>query len=474
MSNPFYSKPSYEFHYTVDIELEGKTLRFADQGLFTTGDIYYDGRARISNVDWKIPSPESQESVITSYVRIELDNHDGALTEDFTTREWAWKTVTVKLGQGSPFQAMGTIFEGLIRFPDGLQFTGNSIRITVTSKAYKSCFKKIPKHTFENIYGSNAEERARKLFIPIVYGSWTGGRLPAYWVSASLAPRIFKICEGPIKSIGTVYRNGEDVSDQVGSKNPDQATFEFWGSYDETKDQLTVDVEGRKKIDGTLIENPADIIEDLLYNFAGYGLVADSNLNEIRSWTIQLRGYLDEPDTILHYILQVAADCNLDFFEQAGLFYLHHRNDTTFERTFDKSDWEKNSYQSEYDPDRLYCNKLIVHYAWNPRDSKFESEYSNQNSGEVTVVGEVKKELKSHWHYIQTGATPFFDWKLNKYSGRISVFNPTILFRGLDLELGQNVKLTGANAEGKLLQIREFNLHLKKIPKVSMSLWHWP
>ncbi len=198
---------------------------------------------------------------------IALANADGFFDRLDDNVQWRAGTVRLELGLDLPTGAMDEA--------DYQLFGTWSIERTERDADRFTLFVREPKTNLENLIPRREFTRA---LYPAIAEEIVGKPIPYAWgrvfgVKPTLINRLakkFKLADHPIKSLEAVRmkRDGEGWK-QINYASVDLIKAEFTLGDDWDEDQeLSVDFFGRTNADGTRMENPADVMADLL-NYAG-------------------------------------------------------------------------------------------------------------------------------------------------------------------------------------------------------------
>lgn len=376
---------------------------------------------------------------------ISLANRDGFFDELDEAVQWDAGTVTMEIGVDYPdgssdmdeadYQTIGTW-----RIEKASRSGGN---FNLSLREPKTTLEnKIPRNTFTRVAYPNIADDTIGKPIPLAYGRLFGVKPVAIDKSA----RKFKLADHAIKSIEAVrVRNADGaggwrtVSTQT--QNLNRAEFTLSTADWSDNEDVSVDLLGRMNLDGTLMENPADVMQDLL-DYCGEKRLDSESFNASRSWyRVGTNRFGEEVTSLAPCIylegqrtgLDVASEINSiagsflfvghDGFWRYGAFRPVRAVDLdpmagTVIQQFSERDIIRDSLSKDVDGTKV-VSKLVVEYAerkaedWAPR-----TELENPDTGflhnlppkftETKKVGLGNKNDADYWgqRYLNTEAQP--------------------------------------------------------------------
>lgn len=139
---------------------------------------------------------------------------------------------------------------------------------------------KIPHKEFTRAEYPNIEENLLGKPIPMAWGTLFG----VSPVLIDKAAKKFKLADHAIRSIQEIRIQDDEegwVTVNPATQNLDRAEFTLGAEW--TDEPVSVDFLGRKRPDGTLMENPADVMQDLL-NYCGESRLDATTFQLTREW----------------------------------------------------------------------------------------------------------------------------------------------------------------------------------------------
>jgi hypothetical protein len=492
---------SAEFHYLVEMYLDATTIRLADQDLSIlsgsqTG-FFYEGRlSEVATVKRSLGSLlETKESY--DNFTINIDNRDDFLSQivniETTPATFANKSACVFIGQGLTKTNYATLFPGRVLFPGGFRYDEDDIEIVLVDRRI-SDRRILPDSdkTFNVNDFPDVETKSKNKVIPIVYGSWqsTAGaenvRLPAFGIDVDGTTKEFKIANHRIHKLEKVFKNAQELTIglEVDNISLDDATFQIvLGGYDSTNDIVSVNCLGMPSginENGTMISDPGTTLKHMLT--AQIGLTA-TNLNLSAFDTFHDTTITEGPNNVRRYIntristetlisellLEVGADLRLD---AQGRYEPKFRNlDIEDDRIkvndsdiiLENPRTEKADFRVEFDPDRIFANKITGNYLFNPENSLFIRTYTasadSQDSDAIDTT--VERQINFNWVFQAGEIETRVDRELDLYGDDEPLsINVQLSPRFLRKQLADQVDITFDTFQEKTFQIRGLSINL--------------
>lgn len=280
-------------------------------------NIYYDGRlSSISSITLAI---DNLYNGIPSYesCSINLINSDGYFDHIRDNNIYGQK-VKVYYGEDTNnIDDFIQVYEGII---ESFQPETDVLSLN-TYDPRKTLSKSIPENKFEKINYPKFSDNGK--YIPLSYGEINNAEAFCLNETDGLSLFEFKLADTefhPIKSINTVYVEGEEVS--VYSEDLSLGTFKLESSVYSSGDSVTASFSGYVDDEGVLIEDPIDIIEDILFNYTT--LFFDDSLFNIVDWNYvkslslpNINLYLEKQSTLIDIIVDICKSLFCSFIVQA-------------------------------------------------------------------------------------------------------------------------------------------------------------
>lgn len=212
---------------------------------------------------------------------VTLDNADGEL---YDVQNWDVYGQPLSLSVGEQGQSAGSFTPIVAGRVKEYKFTRDQLEITVQD-ARRILDRKLPINVVLASAHANADRDLGK-FIPVVYGSCRGVPCRALDDGATSPSTYSFACAdvtdhtAGIKAINTVYVDGVEVA--VSSTNLTAGTFVLAAANYKPGQSVTADVDGCVDGSAALIENPLDIVKDILTTY----LPVDYNSNyfDLAAW----------------------------------------------------------------------------------------------------------------------------------------------------------------------------------------------
>ena len=432
-----------EFHCVIEIALDAKTFYLSFDYLTLDNETAYEGiitsMSPLSNSAGPILDPRLE----LPHLRIGIDNKtdtiDGSRFQDNIDQyDWANRTVTLKVGQGTAAANYETIFVGVVQFPSGISFDDDSVYIRVQD-ARSTDAKILPPNAYNKTTYPNMELKSVGLSIPIVYGDWrssaaNGEQLPCVQIDSTTGTGgKFKIANHALKTVDTVYKNGSSVAFTADAANGE---FTLNVSYAPDTDTITTNCQG-STVDGTtsgaLLQAAPDVFEDVLETWLS---VPSANIDDtaLTAWGSNLttndyvRRFIGADIESSTLLAELLSDTFADLSLQNGKYTPVYRIVTATSATDSFMDEDiinsgrKKMFSVNRDPERITANEINTTYNYAPADSKYNGSYRPIDSGAVVQQKTTqRRSLNMNWLYIQTGAQNRTDLELRTWTQEVEV-----------------------------------------------------
>lgn len=414
--------------------LTSQYIRAADRVLALDNGNLYERRitsvGRLSSTAGRLLNPTFE----LPQVSVTLDDGNGELRELAQLHYgFAGDEVTLKVGQGNAAADYETRVTGQVRFPDGVQWGDDYLRLLITSNLLKDTSNIPPNKVFPDTY-PNAESKSTFKTIPEILGDWRttaggGETVPCFCVDTTAGTGGQFIIAESCASIEDVYINGVSAAYTQNSLEP--ALFTLDAAYDSDTDIVTANVQGRASaLEGK--DNPVDWIYTLLTDAAFAGLAAGRV--DTSSFTTASRGmgpqdtarrWIGEDIALTTLLAELATEAFVDLvLNESGQYKPVERiagdpASTTVAREQDiVSDGNgRRAFAIAADPERTYCNQVVADYGALP--AKWSAEfldvdYKDRWRGSVQVddttaqtnYGQTRRRrLPLKWLYQAAAAT---------------------------------------------------------------------
>ena len=248
---------------------------------------------------------------------------------------------------------------------------------------------------------ANAPEDNVGKFANIIYGvasdegSASKGIITAYRVDTGK----YLLAWHKIKELIAVYdKDGNDITASCTLQNDDTTGYAFI-LYDSTDNEMYVNCKGKTDEAGNLIENPADVLEDLLTNFSDFTI---SGVDE--AWMVyEDRGYIatvviDDDISFRSFFEKFSKSVDNLIFQKAdgslGLKVLDWGTETPI-KSIAKIYIDNSSFENWRDTEEL-TSKIKRMFWWH-----FRNKYYQRLPEDVETVGWVDRIVKAEMQYIK-------------------------------------------------------------------------
>ena len=463
---PALSDATADVRVLARIFLAGVTLHYATRGGAMSDGNYYEGRLHVGTINNGFSS-FVEPKVRFSPVTVAIEDRDGAVRAMLDQYAWGNREVHLLVGVGPDLADYTTDFRGIVRLPGGVRRTDAAVHLALRDIRHRDSVQ-IPPNIHLPGDTPNLERKSWFKAIPVVYGDWTAGAgnqtLPAVCIDTTV-PR-FRVADHPLGSLTSVYRNGAPV----GFSNVDlaNAVFDLDAAYDPDSDTITCQGTGITS-GGALLDNAADIIGDLLVTYAGLArtdLDADA-LARLRSNVaeIKCRGHLSEQRSSNTILQELANDIGFDLFVSGGLYTARFREPTALSgTTLGDPEMFTESFAVERDPERLYANRFVASYRFDPGSGLTDGLEIAEDTGEQTAAGAVVQRRHSfRWLYRTADVRLVLArWKL-LFIPEIEAVTATLRRPGLGVGVGDALRLSHDAFSDRPLQVRATSKDLRAL-----------
>ncbi len=405
-----------DWRQLVEIELTGKTIRYArDAVTFDDGTVY---EARLLSMSAMTLSAGQilDPRVTMPSLTLTLDNSDSAISDLFDDYEFANRRTTVKIGQGTASADYTTVFVGTVLFPSGMEVDETRVTIDLDDEHMKD-ERVLPVNKFFASTYPNIEEKSKNLPIPFVYGDWRttaagGETVPCYCVNTST--RTFKIADHAIKQIEAVYKNG--VAATVTSTDLTNAEFTISDSYDQLTDVITANIQGATDdatSSGNLLESLPTIVDDILTTHLSVP-TANIDATAFAAWTanvgtVKARRHISSEvssnSLITDALIEGFADLIVEDGKYAPKFRIASLTNLDQYRDYDmmaRQDGVK-QFKVSRDPERITLNQIVADYNYDPVNLRYKGRYDEEDAAAIALVGS-RRRRRMQYKFIYQDA----------------------------------------------------------------------
>ena len=193
----------------IEIQLDSGDWRITDRalgGVAMDNGNYYDpvvvSVGRLRQTVGRLLDPK----IISPAMQISVSNTDDAARNKIEADEFANRTVLVKVGQGNTYSDYETKFSGTVRFPGGITWDQELMKISLDHRV-PADERVLPPDKITTAVYANSESKALNKPIPLIYGDWRstaggGETVPAYCVDTTAGTGgKFKVAAHAVKDI---------------------------------------------------------------------------------------------------------------------------------------------------------------------------------------------------------------------------------------------------------------------------------
>jgi hypothetical protein len=474
------SSSSGEYHYLVEFLLDSTTLCYAEEDLSiqisnATGH-FYEGRLPESGTLSRGLGSflEAKETIET--FQVVLDNRDGAIEQHIQNFEFANRNVNIWLGEGVSKSNYSLVFPGFVAHPNGIGWDEDSATFTVVDRQLKDR-KVLPAEKYSTDDFSNLSKGASGTSIPIVYGNFAssiggGVAVPAVCTDMSQANKPFKIAGHRVKGIDRVLKNGLVVN--FINVSLDNASFELNSlAYSSTNDTVSANCQGMENANGTLIELPHRVLENIYTSYMG---VTSTELNSTAFDRLDVnisescRSVINSQLSTETITGELRNEASIDMRFVEGKYSPKFRSlDVDADRTnfFDVDivladvQRDKAEFSVTKDPNRVYANKISSRYNYDPVYSQYLGAYTKQLSTAVAAVSAtIERPMNFNWFYKKAETEARVDRELITFGTEPLNVNIALTSRGLLRNLADQIDLTYNVFDDRTFQIRAIETDL--------------
>jgi len=413
------------FRYVAKVVLDSKTYWFADVDMVLSDGTWCDGRLMLGQTTIsKALGSLIESKYITQSFTLALNNNDDVVRGYIDTYQWANRTVTLYITHGTDVANLAELQTGVVRFPAGISYLQAAVYISCDDPRDKHSLQ-LPATRMEPATYPNMEAKSQYKYKPIVYGSWLSTdpgaiALPAYQVDSTVGTGGTWLWAGhACKQLEAVYLNG--VSSAF-TANADNSGFTLNVAYATATDTVTVHGRGATDdglITGTLLQNPALILKDILKTRLG---LVDANLDltaftDYQTNTSELcrrwiGGSAQTSSSTLIQELLNETWCDLPIV--SGKYKPVYRIVSTVGATTNFYEWDiqksgsgagaKALFRVLRDPDRICANRVVGKYRHDPIAGTYGVTYQFDDTAAQAAYLTVRQrtpDMNFLWIYVQ-------------------------------------------------------------------------
>ena len=467
-----------DLHVLVKVSLTGATKYYAERHVAMDDGNWYDGRAQIPSLRTAFQSltePHQQPSQVT----LILENQDEGLDSDFSTYLWGNRDVEIRVGEGTALADYSLVFAGYVQFPAGITRTDDTISLTLIDARVRD-LKTLPTATYDTTTFPNCDPPDVGRGVLLAYGDFVTASpqtLRAAAIDTTL--NLFEVAGHTVGGISQVYRNGTAVAHSLVSTAP-RGRFTlttFTGSSDTVSARVIGKTgTGLNLAATTTLEHPMDILYDLLVDPLGVAAtrIDTGSFTTLKNAmpTLKVRRVLDSSVYSDSLIAELANNVGFDVYVDGGSYAVKLREpvaDTTL--TLNSSDLVPQTFTVQDDPDRLFANRIVAKYNYDPANTRYNAIYTLDGTTSQTDYRLIsERTLALPWHFQATEAQARAQRELLLFQNPIQVVSAAFKHRALLKKLTDVVNLDWSIYTDASLQVRgvEYDWHTAR---VRFDLW---
>jgi len=506
----------------VDIETPTGFIRASDRPKYVDG-VYYDNRLKFPLISRTVGEWLSTE-IEFSVLKLELNNSDGEYDEFLpggaSYGGFIGKDVTVKLGLRDVGTTYTTIFKGRISDVGGFARTQRSIIVTARDD-YEKLTVEFPTTVLNATNFPNISDEVAGLVAPVVYGDWTtagnpqtsNASVPAYVVNANAslgtpATRIeLFISENDLTSLDTsgVWLQRGDTFYNIDSADVDTGFYANVRQFRLIQDSGNTSIEGSNFVleEGDLFfvkcvgkdlspysDNIVWQVRDILMTHASVTAGEfDANWATFRDKaspaessisTIKSRVWIQEPESVLQFVLSMLEQVRLEMFIDRNLklkLNSLHFDDFVASPTFRVTnfDTEAKSLRPSLDTRNNFNRAQEVYNFLPDRNENAFRTSKYRNSAAITQQKqEISKQITFPNLYVLSDVTNQLQEIIKLASAAYEHVHLNLTWRSLLLDIGDfvflDVKIGSTIYDSIPCSIREIGYDPEGI-KLPVRLW---
>jgi len=503
---------AHEFHMLAEISLNNTIIRVADEdisihvsnatGYFFEGRVVGGGQIRRS-----LGNMLEGKEVLDTYP-LSVDNSDLVPQDWIKNYDFRNKRTKIWVGAGKNLSDYEIKMDGRVVFPAGISWDERLATFTIADRRIRERRNLPPAgdiwHPTKNFFFQNMEAKSVGKFRPVVYGDWStnaeGGNIIK--VPTAAIDEIsfnFQIAGHGLKQIERIFKNAVEFSlddtSQILNYDETDATFQFhWLQlYDPQTEIVTANVQGHQTINGTLIENPIDVLKHIQTAYQGLtstdlDVTAYHTASQILR-NVKVRRFIDSTTNTEELISELLLESNVDLRFVGGKYSpkvrsLEPETETLpvfhdFDILTDAEDVAQ--FSVDRDQDRVFANSFRSQFQFDPTNALYRQEYSNQATATVAEVGEIEREMTFNWLYRKEDVRARVQQEIILFSEESDNVQFNAGPRMLKQNLADQIQLTFNIYEKKPLQIRQADVDLNNfstrvraydIKDLQLGLWN--
>lgn len=441
-----------------------RKLYLSDRGFSSTEageERYYHPRARVQPIHTAMQSrTEAKERQVMATVN--LNNRDGAVSDLLRLYRWENRPITIKCGEGRDVSAYSTDFAGRIPL-NGISFTEKMV--TVKAQDRRGAERKdLPQETFPATATAVAGQP-----IPICLGNFTGESGQPMPVPCACATKhdggtgsVWKICQGPIVSIATVFVNGVATTHNSPSTTGAKFLLPHWGAIPTPRDVSAIIQGYHSGTPTTVPENPVGQLKILMEDF----LSIPATASDATTWaalsttaamaTLKSRIFIRDPKNSSELIAGLLNEIDCDrWIDENGKYTIGRRAATATMLSLGTTDILDGSYSGKRDWGGDFTNKILAEYNWNPVSETYDDMYVGQNTAsQGDYLQTVQRNETYDWLYDDDDVEWRVDLEITNFKDVTEQVTVTAEHRGFLVNVGDSVDLTFDRFSNEVFQVR--------------------
>jgi hypothetical protein len=477
------SSKSGEFHYLVEFLLDATTLRYAEEDLSiqinNASGAFYQGKLPESGTISRSLGSflEAKETLET--FQVVVDNRDEEIQNLIQTNTFSNRNVNVWLGEGVSKANYSLVFPGYVAHPNGIGWDEDAAKFTIIDRRLKDR-KNLPLEKYTTDLFPNLERNASGSAIPIIYGNFSsnadgGVSVPAICTDMTQTNKPFKVAGHRVSAIDRVMKNGLVVN--FINTSLDDASFELNGiAYNATTDIVSANCQGIANANGTLIELPHRVLENMHTAYMG-ATATDLNATAFNTLdsdiTEKCRSVINTITSTETLTGELRNEASIDMRFVGGKYSPKFRSldlDSDRSNFFDVDivladvERDKAEFSVEHDPNRVYANKITGKFNFDPVYSVYLGAFTKQlTSATQDVSAVVDRPMTFNWLYKKSETEARIERELVTFGNEPLDVSVTFTNRGMLQNLADQIDLTYNVFNDRTFQIRSIETDLSSM-----------
>ena len=481
--------------YLVHVELDSTTLYFSNVPAIVDNQPYDARLLSTPNVSTQLSDILNPKQVVSS-INLRLRNEDQVIRGYFTDYTWGNRVVKIYIGEGESLSSgYSLVFEGTVRFPNGLRWDENSATVSVNDRRAQDS-KVLPIESqgmgntlrYETAEFPTLDENFLTDPKQILLGDWSSsvGSQRVKAVCVDTGTKEFRLAGHPIQQIESVYKKGglsAATSVSFSSPNLTDASFILDVAYDPARDVIFAHCKGAETSNSTLIEAPSEVLKYILNTHLGVTLTK-LNLTSFASvasnLTYVFRRHIVQNTASIDLLEELAREAGFDIFIKEGQYFIQTSTvstDPSGLSTFKATDIVPGSFEVVNDAENNYFNSLSIGYKYNPQSGHYKSYDDESSSAIAGALANIHREFQFEWMYVDSDVENRAQNLLQIFSQEPMTVNITLKNRALLHYIADRLYLDYANERDGVTYVDDVPYQIRKVDiqpdemAIKLTMW---